>query len=75
MTSAAQLPRQRTGEAQRHSQAVKSNIDALERELEKLRARVALLESRDAWFRETFHPYVVTLAAAVPFAAPPVLPR
>jgi cell division protein FtsB len=75
MTRAAQLPRQRTSEAQRHSQAVKANIDALERENERLRARVALLESRDAWFRDTFHPYVITLAAAVPFTPPPDLPR
>jgi cell division protein FtsB len=75
MTKAAQLPRQRSGEAQRHSQAVKANIDALERENKTLRDRVALLESRDAWFRDTFHPYVVQLAAAVLFTAPPDLPR
>lgn len=75
MTRAAQLPRQRTGEAQRHSVAVKANIDALERENKTLRDRIAVLESRDAWFRETFHPYMIAFAAAVPYAAPPDLPR
>lgn len=75
MTNAAQLPRQRAGEAQRHSQAVKANIDALERENKTLRDRVALLESRDAWFRDDFYPYIALLAAVVPFSAPPDLPR
>ena len=75
MSRAAQLPRQSSGEAQRHSQAVKSNLDALERENERLRARVALLESRETWFRDDLYPYLAQLAAAVPYAAPPALPR
>lgn len=75
MTRAAQLPRQRSDEAQRHSQAVARNIDALERDNDALRKRVAVLEARDAWFRETLYPYLALLAAAVPYAAPPSLPR
>lgn len=75
MTRAAQLPHQRSDEAQRHSQAVARNIDALERANDALRARVAVLEARDAWLRATLYPYLQQLAAAVPFSAPPALPR
>ena len=74
MTRAAQLPRLDSPSLQRHSLAVKANLDALERKADALEERLALLESRDAWFRETFYPYLEGLAAAVPFAAPPALP-
>jgi hypothetical protein len=56
------------------AQTAKANLDALERENDALRDRVAVLEARDEWFRTTFYAYIVTLAAAVPFAAPPDLP-
>lgn len=75
MTRAAQLPRLDSPSLQRHSLAVKANLDALERKADSLEERVALLESRDAWFRATFYPYIQGLAAAMPYAAPPALPE
>jgi hypothetical protein len=56
------------------SQTSRANIDALERENDALKRRVAVLEARDSYFRLSFYPYIVGLAAAVPFAAPPALP-
>jgi hypothetical protein len=74
MTRAAQLPHQKVESLARLSQAVRANIDALERGEDAAKARLVALEAFEAYVRDELYPYLITLAAAVPFSPPPAPP-
>jgi len=74
VTEARPYARARNPEVAAAVQTSKANIDRLERRCAAIERRLDVLEARDDWFRSTFYPYLVTLAAAVPFAGPPDLP-